>query len=83
MVQDRQLVLQQAQSEIWPRENVLALTEGRVDFMPHDFFDENPVRDAEVYWLRYIMHDWSDDYCVRILSAIRPSMGPQSRILIW
>lgn len=27
-------------------------------------------------------HDWSDDYCVRILSAIRESMGPQSRVLI-
>lgn len=31
---------------------------------------------------RLSRHDWSDDYCVRILSAIRDSMGPNSRILI-
>lgn len=27
-------------------------------------------------------HDWSDEYCVEILSAIRPSMSPNSRILV-
>jgi hypothetical protein len=78
--------------------------------MQHDFFDANPIRGADVYWLRYIMyvyfvlslalsvflfcssvrgftypgyrHDWSDDYCVRILSAIHSSMTLSSRILI-
>lgn len=53
-----------------------------MQFIPHDFFDENPARHADVYWLRYIIHDWSDDYCVRILRAIRAAMGPRSRILI-
>ncbi|KAI0512934.1 S-adenosyl-L-methionine-dependent methyltransferase [Xylaria bambusicola] len=82
VVQDRAPALQQAQTEVWPRENAEALTAGRVKFMPHDFFDVNPVKNADVYWLRYILHDWSDDYCVRILNAIKPSMGPRSRILI-
>lgn len=27
-------------------------------------------------------HDWSDDYCVNILSHIRESMAPHSRLLI-
>lgn len=27
-------------------------------------------------------HDWSDEYCVKILSAIRESMAPHSRLLI-
>ena len=27
-------------------------------------------------------HDWSDDYCIKILSALRPAMSPSSRILI-
>lgn len=27
-------------------------------------------------------HDWSDDYCVNILSRIRESMAPHSRLLI-
>ncbi|KAI5919292.1 S-adenosyl-L-methionine-dependent methyltransferase [Camillea tinctor] len=82
VVQDRAPVLKQAESEVWPQENRSALDAGRVKFVPHSFFDVNPTKGADVYWLRYIIHDWSDDYCVQILSAIKPSMGPRSRILI-
>ncbi|KAJ2985293.1 hypothetical protein NUW58_g5614 [Xylaria curta] len=82
VLQDRAPALKQAQSEVWVRENPQALKDGRIQFVPHNFFDTNPIKHAEVYWLRYILHDWSDDYCVQILSAIKPSMGPRSRILI-
>jgi len=50
--------------------------------MEHDFFKPNPVHGADVYWLRGILHDWSDEYCVTILKGLRESMGPNSRILI-
>ncbi|KAI0465612.1 S-adenosyl-L-methionine-dependent methyltransferase [Xylaria cf. heliscus] len=82
VVQDRAPVLTQAQSKIWPRENAEALRAGRVQFVPHDFFNTNPIIHADVYWLRYILHDWSDDYCVKILSGLKQSMGPRSRIMI-
>lgn len=82
VIQDRAPALEQAQKEIWPRENPNALKSGRVQFQPHDFFEPNPVQGADVYWLRYILHDWSDDYCIRILKAIRASMRPNSRLLI-
>ncbi|KAK4244016.1 S-adenosyl-L-methionine-dependent methyltransferase [Corynascus novoguineensis] len=82
VVQDRGPVLKQGETELWPRENLGALQAGRVRFVQHDFFDENPIKGADVYWLRYIIHDWSDDYCVRILQAIKAAMGPRSRILI-
>lgn len=83
VIQDRAPVLKQAEAEVWPKVNPSALAAGKVAFMPHDFFETNPVKNADVYWLRYILHDWSDDYCINILSAIRSSMGPNSRILIW
>ncbi|TRX93219.1 hypothetical protein FHL15_005798 [Xylaria flabelliformis] len=82
VLQDRAPVLKQAQSEVWPRENSEALRLGRIQFVPHDFFNTNPIMHADVYWLRYILHDWSDEYCVQILSRIKPSMGPRSRIMI-
>ncbi|CAG8892503.1 unnamed protein product [Penicillium egyptiacum] len=82
IVQDRPPALEQAKTEIWPQQNPRAVEEGRVTFMPHDFFDENPVKGADVYWLRYILHDWSDEYCIQILSGIRKSMGFNSRLLI-
>ncbi|KAL6231241.1 hypothetical protein BDW75DRAFT_220708, partial [Aspergillus navahoensis] len=82
IVQDRAEVLQQAQEEIWPVEGSEAVADGRVQFMEHDFFQPNPVKGADVYWLRGILHDWSDSYCVQILSALRASMAPTSRILV-
>ncbi|KAL8717981.1 MAG: hypothetical protein Q9225_004840 [Loekoesia sp. 1 TL-2023] len=82
IIQDRAPVLEQAKTVIWPNENPKAVENGRVSFVAHDFFTENPVKGADIYWLRYIIHDWSDDYCVRILAAIRAAMAPRSRILI-
>ncbi|EEY23686.1 conserved hypothetical protein [Verticillium alfalfae VaMs.102] len=82
VLQDRGPAIEKAQNEVWPRENPAALAAGRIRFVVHDFFEKNPVPEADVYWLRYVLHDWSDDYCVRILSGIRQSMGPRSRILI-
>ncbi|KAL3431736.1 S-adenosyl-L-methionine-dependent methyltransferase [Aspergillus tetrazonus] len=82
IVQDRAEVLQQAQEEIWPVEAPEAVADGRVQFMEHNFFQPNPVKGADVYWLRGILHDWSDSYCVQILSALRTSMAPTSRILV-
>ncbi|KAK0615277.1 S-adenosyl-L-methionine-dependent methyltransferase [Bombardia bombarda] len=82
VVQDRAPVLRQAETQVWPKEHPAALEAGRVRFVPHDMFGPQPIKNAEVYWLRYIMHDWSDDYCITILSAIKSAMGPRSRILI-
>jgi hypothetical protein len=55
---------------------------GRVSFQVHDFFTEEPVRNADVYFMRRILHDWSDKYAVKVLQNIVPAMGPKSRILI-
>ncbi|KAF1961331.1 S-adenosyl-L-methionine-dependent methyltransferase [Byssothecium circinans] len=82
IIQDREAMLQQAETVVWPKDNPDAIAQKRVEFCPHDFFQPNPVKNADVYWLRYVMHDWSDDFCVRILAAIKPSMGRNSRILI-
>lgn len=55
IIQDRGPVVEQGQKSIWPKESPTALAEGRVKFMAHDFLATNPVRGAEVYWIRYCM----------------------------
>ena len=82
VIQDRAAMLEQAEKVVWPKDNPDAVAQKRVQFCPHDFFEPNPIKNADVYWLRYVMHDWSDEFCVRILAAIKPSMGSRSRILI-
>nr|WP_208865459.1 methyltransferase [Amycolatopsis rubida] len=45
-----------------------------------DFFESVPP-DGDVYVLQYILNDWPDDQCVRILQSIRRSMKPESRVV--
>lgn len=54
----------------------------RVKFMDHDFFSEQPVKGANVYFFRLIFHDWSDYYCVQILRALTPALEDGARIII-
>ncbi|KAL8940715.1 MAG: hypothetical protein Q9216_002665 [Gyalolechia sp. 2 TL-2023] len=82
VVQDREENVQQGETEIFPREAPDAIPSGRVKFQVHDFFKENTVKGADVYWLRGILHDWSDSYCVQILTALKAAMSSRSRILI-
>ena len=54
-MQDRAEVLRQAETEVWPAEAPEAVEDGRVQFMEHDFFQPNPVKGADVYWLRGVL----------------------------
>ncbi|PRD40643.1 methyltransferase [Phyllobacterium phragmitis] len=45
-----------------------------------DFFKSCPKGD--IYLLKYIMHDWSDENDIRILRNIREAMAPGARVLI-
>lgn len=54
----------------------------RITFQAYDFFTVQPVRGAAVYFFRMVMHSYSDEYCLRILRAVLPSMAPESRIVI-
>ncbi|RAQ56991.1 sterigmatocystin 8-O-methyltransferase [Aspergillus flavus] len=55
----------------------------KVTMMEHDIRRPNPVRGADVYLLRSILHDYPDAACVEILSNIVTAMDPsKSRILL-
>lgn len=56
--------------------------EGRVTWQAHDFFQEQPTKGADVYLLRHVLHDWSDEYARKILRNLVPALGPKSRILV-
>ena len=50
--------------------------------MEHDFFQEPPIVGAEVYMLRWILHDWSDDYAVNIPQALTPALRLGSKVVL-
>jgi hypothetical protein len=61
--------------------NVLAALAApdRWELAPGDFFDSVPAGD--VYLLSHILHDWTDEECVRILSNCRRAMRPGGTVL--
>ncbi|KAI9723448.1 MAG: hypothetical protein M1828_004178 [Chrysothrix sp. TS-e1954] len=54
----------------------------RITIQVHDFFTEQPVKDADIYYLKSVLHDWDDAQCTSILSNTAKAMTAQSRLLI-
>ena len=52
----------------------------RVNVVGGDFFVDVPP--ADLFLLRYILHDWNDQECIRILRNCRRSLRPEGRIAI-
>ncbi|KAK1831965.1 Demethylsterigmatocystin 6-O-methyltransferase [Podospora conica] len=50
----------------------------------YDFFagGEQPVKDAHVYYLRKVLHDYYDDKCQTILRQVVKAMAPTSRVVL-
>ncbi|MFJ5223146.1 methyltransferase [Streptomyces sp. NPDC088400] len=54
--------------------------EGRFTTVGGDFFESVPA--ADLYVLKYILHDWDDANCVRILQNCRESLAEGGRIAV-
>ena len=54
----------------------------RVSFVEHNFFDEQPVKGADVYFFRHIFHDWPEIYGIKILRALIPAFKPELKIVL-
>src|SRR5690349_3656379 len=53
----------------------------RCEAVGGDFFESLPAG-ADAYVMKYIMHDWGDAQCVRILTNCRRAMSAAGRILV-
>lgn len=54
----------------------------RIFYTAHDFFEPQPVKDADVFMLRHVVHDWSDERTVKILQRLRDVAKPTTQLLI-
>ena len=79
IVQDLPDTIQQAKSSQANGPNACP----NVNFMAHDFFTPQTIRGAEIYLLRWILHNWSDKYCTQILRNLVPALRKGSRVLLY
>lgn len=63
------------------REKVPPHVAQRIEFVAHDFFTDQPVV-ADAYFLRAVLHNWPDGYCVKILRRLVPALRNGTRIVI-
>ena len=77
IVQDLEPVIQDAE------EAVPAEIRNRIRFMPHGFVEEQqPVKNADVYFIRWIFYNWSDKYCKIIFNNLIPALKPGARVVV-
>ncbi|KLO07400.1 S-adenosyl-L-methionine-dependent methyltransferase [Schizopora paradoxa] len=79
VVQDMPLVVEDAQKR-WKDEELVKT--GRISFQAHDFFEAQPIQHPDVFFLQNILHDWSDKFCLQILSRLREAAGPETRLFV-
>lgn len=53
----------------------------RVDKVAGSFFESVPTG-ADLYLLKHILHDWTDEQCGQILQKVAAAMGANSKLLI-
>ncbi|KAL3476738.1 S-adenosyl-L-methionine-dependent methyltransferase [Aspergillus californicus] len=74
------LVLQDLQTVTGGLKNQL---DPGIEVVAYDFFTEQPVTGARVYFYHHILHDWADSYCLEILERVAAAMTPgYSKLLL-
>jgi hypothetical protein len=53
-----------------------------IDYMPHDFCDEQPDKDADAYFICQCIVNWSDKNLTGIFQQLIPALKPGARLLV-
>lgn len=46
----------------------------------HNFFEAQPIKNPDVFFVKSIVHDWPDDSALTILRHLREAAGPNTRL---
>ncbi|EKM56172.1 uncharacterized protein PHACADRAFT_196226 [Phanerochaete carnosa HHB-10118-sp] len=81
VVQDRHAVAKEGE-RLWKATMPGFVENGIVQLQGHDFFAEQPIKDAGVFIIRHVIHDWSDKYASKILSRLRDAAQPTTKLVV-
>lgn len=81
VLQDQPATVEQGK-ELYKREYPDALKNGRVQFVPFDFFKDAAASGCDFYYIRSILRDWPDAESITILKNVRKAMKPSSKLII-
>ncbi|EKM51829.1 uncharacterized protein PHACADRAFT_199332 [Phanerochaete carnosa HHB-10118-sp] len=81
VIQDTEATQPNAE-KYWAERFPEAISSGRVQYHVHNFYEPQPIRSPAVYYLKNVLHDWSDSRCTTILRHLRDSAGPDTKLVI-
>ncbi|KAF8908192.1 hypothetical protein CPB84DRAFT_1744364 [Gymnopilus junonius] len=79
--EDRPVVCEMGE-KAWKAKCPELLESGTARFQVHDFFTPQPVRNASVFLLRCVLHDWPNDFAQQILLRLREAATPETKLVI-
>ncbi|KAK0200006.1 hypothetical protein DFS33DRAFT_1388306 [Desarmillaria ectypa] len=81
IIQDRPVVVEMGEQQ-WRSKCPELLDPDIAQFQVHDFFTPQPIKNAAVYFLRVILHDWPDSFAQRILLRLRETAADDTKLVI-
>ncbi|KAJ7615368.1 S-adenosyl-L-methionine-dependent methyltransferase [Roridomyces roridus] len=67
---------------MWLSQLPEAVQTQRVSFEGHDFFTPHTIRGVSVFFMRYVLHDWSDEDARKILQNLRTAAEPHTVLIL-
>ena len=61
---------------------ISSLSQSTNVYAAHDFFEPQPIKDASVFFLRFIIHEWPNAYAKKILKQLRAAAQPSTKLVI-
>ncbi|KAJ7191645.1 S-adenosyl-L-methionine-dependent methyltransferase [Mycena pura] len=81
VVQDLEHAVEGAKG-LWKKSFPSHIESKMVEFQAFDFHDPQPVKNADVFMLRYIAHNWNDVVFPKILQNLRDVAQPTTQLVI-
>jgi O-methyltransferase domain len=78
VVYDRPEVIEVARKDTGTRPPEVA---ARCELVAGNFFESIPAG-ADACIMKYILHDWEDELCVKILANCKRALGPRGKVLV-
>ncbi|KAL5343834.1 O-methyltransferase-like protein [Aspergillus crustosus] len=82
-VQDLEGVIEEARAAAVSKTQpgCLGSEEEQVEYRAHDFFTPQPII-ADIYLFRWVLHDWPDEYVIRILRQLIPALKRGAKVVV-
>jgi len=81
IIQDRPKVVDEGKM-VWLSKLPGALNTGRVKIQAHDFFEPQPIKDASIFLIKQVLHNWPISYMSKILRHLREAANKDTILII-